>query len=250
MGGRRQIRKAHEEHRSSDAGRRRPVPRHRPRPRGRGDLVARPGGAQIAPGAEGRRRQARRLQRGDQERRRRSIPPPARDRPRTGRRLSGPPRARLSRRLHSVAGAVAQIAGQPLGRPRPIRRAAPDLRARSRDRGVQVARILDDRGHLHDRGRTELHRAPDPSRRQAARALRSRHRGKGARRRRRDPAARRALPSPRSRAGRSVATRSRRLRPRPCNRRLRASSACRPAVRCRSPSGSTKGSISAARRSG
>ncbi len=43
----------------------------------------------------------------------------------------------------SIAGAMAQTAGQPLRRPRPIRRAAPDLRARSRDRSVQTARILD-----------------------------------------------------------------------------------------------------------
>ena len=38
----------------------------------------------------------------------RRVPPPARDRPRAGRGLSRPPRARLSRRLHPVAGAVAQ----------------------------------------------------------------------------------------------------------------------------------------------
>ena len=64
---------------------------------------------------------------------------------RAGRRLSGPPRARLSGRLHPLAGAVAQAAGQPLGRPRAVGGAAPDLRARSRDRGLQAARILDGR---------------------------------------------------------------------------------------------------------
>ena len=128
------------------ARRRQPDPRHRPRPRGRGDLVARAGGAESAPRAQGCRRQAGRLQRGHQERRGRGVPPPARDRPRAGRRLSGAPRARLSGRLHLVAGAVAQTAGQPLGRPRAIGGAAPDLRARSRDRGVQIARILDGRG--------------------------------------------------------------------------------------------------------
>src|SRR6266851_5636008 len=46
---------------------------------------------------------------------------------------SRPPRAGLPRRLHLVAGAVAQIARQPLGRPRAIGRAAPRVRARRRD---------------------------------------------------------------------------------------------------------------------
>jgi len=35
---------------------------------------------------------------------------------------------------------------------RPVRRIAPGLRAGSRDRGVQVARVLDDRGRVPDRG--------------------------------------------------------------------------------------------------
>ncbi len=141
----------------------------------------------IAPRAEGCRRQARRVQRGDPQRRGRGVPPPARDRPRAGRCLSRAPRARLSGRLHPVAGAVAQIAGQPLGRPRAVGGAAPHLRARSRDRGVQAARILDRRGRVRDRARAELHRAADPSRRQAPRPLRPRQRGQGARRGRRDP---------------------------------------------------------------
>ena len=93
---------------------------------------------------------------------------------RAGRGLSGAPRARLSGRLHAVAGAVAQVAGQPLGRPRAVGRAAPDLRARSRDRGVQAARILDDRGRVPDRGRRPLHGAADASRRQEARPVRPR----------------------------------------------------------------------------
>ncbi len=83
-----------------------------------------------------------------QQRGARRVPPSARDRPRAGRRLSRAPRARLSRRLHAVAGAVAQAAGQPLGRPRAVGGAAPHLRARSRDRGLQGARILDRRGRV------------------------------------------------------------------------------------------------------
>ena len=53
------------------------------------------------------------------------------DRQAAGRRLSGPPRARLSRRLHALAGAVAQAAGRPLGRPRAVGGAAPRLRPRA-----------------------------------------------------------------------------------------------------------------------
>ena len=137
-----------------------------------------------------------------------SVRPSARDQPRTGRRLSGAPRARLSRRLHAVAGAVAQAAGQPLGRPRAVGGAAPDLRARSRDRGLQGAGILDDRGRVRDARSGDRFTA------------RLTHldgkkldkfdldeRGEGARRRRRDRCRARASRSPRSSASRSGATR-------------------------------------------
>ena len=67
---------------------------------------------------------------------------PARDRPGAGRRLSRPPRARLSRRLHPLAGAVAQAAGRALGRPRAVGGAAPRLRPRARDRDLRAAGIL------------------------------------------------------------------------------------------------------------
>jgi hypothetical protein len=66
----------------------------------------------------------------------------------------------------NVAGAVAQITGQPLGGSRAVGGAAPHLRARSRDRGVQGARILDGRGRIHDRGGRQVHRAAGPARRQ------------------------------------------------------------------------------------
>ena len=60
----------------------------------------------------------------------------ARPRPAADRGLPGAPRAGLPGGLHAVAGAVAQAARQPQRRARAVGRAAPDLRARSRDRGV------------------------------------------------------------------------------------------------------------------
>ena len=66
-------------------------------------------------------------------------------------RLFGAPRPRLSRRLHPVAGAVAQAAGRPLGGPRAVRRAAPRLRPRGRDRGLPHRRVLDHRRRDGDR---------------------------------------------------------------------------------------------------
>ena len=67
---------------------------------------------------------------------------PAPDRRRAGRRLSRPPRARLSRRLHALAGAVAQAAGRALGRPRAVGGAAAGLRPRAGDREIRRPRIL------------------------------------------------------------------------------------------------------------
>ena len=79
-----------------------------------------------------------------------------------GRRLSGAPRARLSRRLHAVAGAVAQAAGRPLGRPRAVGGAAPHLRPRARDRGLQGRRNTGriERDARHRQGRRRLRRPP------------------------------------------------------------------------------------------
>ena len=91
-------------------------------------------------GAARQARRARRLQRRDQAGRAGGDAPSARDRRAAGRRLSGAPRARLSRRLHALAGAVAQAAGRPLGRPRPVGRAAPRLRPRSGDRALPARR--------------------------------------------------------------------------------------------------------------
>ena len=78
-----------------------------------------------------RRRQTGHLQRHHQAIGARRRRPSARARPAADRRLHGAPRARLSGGLHPLAGAVAQAAGQPLGRPRAVGGAAPDLRAQS-----------------------------------------------------------------------------------------------------------------------
>ena len=86
-------------------GRRKADPRHRPRPRGRGHLLARAADPRPQEGARRHPRRARRVQRRDQGGRARRHAPPARDRRAAGQRLSRPPRARLSRRLHAVAGA-------------------------------------------------------------------------------------------------------------------------------------------------
>ena len=102
----------------------------------------------------------------------RRLRPSARPRPRADRRLSGAPRARLPGRLHPLAGAVAQAAGQPLGRPRAVGGAAPDLRARGRDRGLPRARVLDRRGRLRTATGETLDGAADPSRRPQAREVR------------------------------------------------------------------------------
>ena len=93
------------------------------------------------------------------------------------RRLHGAPRARLPGGLHPVARAVAQAAGQPLGRPRAVGGAAPDLRARGRDRGLQDPRILDGRRPVRHRQEADAQGPPHPSRRPQARQVRPRHPG-------------------------------------------------------------------------
>jgi len=58
-----------------------------------------------------------------------------------------------------------KLPGQQVGRPRAVGGAPPDLRARGRDRGLQAARILVDRGRLPHARRPGIHRPPHPSRR-------------------------------------------------------------------------------------
>ena len=164
-------------HRQGDHQGRQALSRHRPGPRGRGHLLACPRRAEAQEGAGRRRRQARHLQRHHQAvgagRRR----PSARARPGPDRRLHGAPRARLPGGLHPVARAVAQAAGQPLGRPRAVGGAAPDLRARSRDRGLQDPRILDGRRPVRHHQEADAEGPPHPSRRPQARQVRPRHPG-------------------------------------------------------------------------
>ena len=145
-------------------------PRDRPGSRGRGDLLARAGGAARPKAAQGQDGRARHLQRHHQGGGARRRCASARDRPGAGRRLSGAPRARLSRGLQPVAGAVAQAAGRPLGRPRAVGGAAARLRprdARSRSSGrantgrssrtLRTARRRDLRGAARRRRRQEDH---------------------------------------------------------------------------------------------
>ena len=154
---------AADRHRQGGEGRRRPDPRHRPGSRGRSDLLACAGGAEAEARAEGQAGQPRRLQRHHQAVRARRHGQSARHRCAAGRRLSGAPRARLSRRLHPVAGAVAQAAGRPLGRPRPVGGAAAGLRPRGRDRALRAPGILADRRHSRARRATRRSRRGSPA---------------------------------------------------------------------------------------
>ena len=67
------------------------------------------------------------------------------------RRLQGAARPRLPGGLHALAGALAQAPRLALGRPRAVRGAPADLRARGGDRGLQAARVLVDRGRSRTR---------------------------------------------------------------------------------------------------
>ena len=141
----------------------------------------------VLRGAEGKARaqgpedRARGVQRDHQAVGRRGDEAPARDRCRAGRCLSGAPRARLSRRLHALAGAVAQAAGRALGRARAVGRAAAGLRPRARDREVRRARILVAGRDARDPAQRHLRGAPGRRRRQEDPAPRHRHGRRGAR---------------------------------------------------------------------
>ena len=127
-------------------------PRHRPGPGGRGDRLA---GAGLAHRTERDRRQegrARNLPRGDRRGGAGGARQSARHRHGPGPGLAGPPGIGLPGGLRPVAGAVAQAAGLPLGGPGAVGGAAPDLRARGRDRGLRAAAILDRGGRGGGRG--------------------------------------------------------------------------------------------------
>ena len=78
LGGRRQVAEAALRHRHGDQGRRPADSRHRPRSRGRGDLLARAGGAEAPQGARRQAGRARRLQRHHPRRHPRRHEAPAR----------------------------------------------------------------------------------------------------------------------------------------------------------------------------
>ena len=120
--------------------RRQADPRHRPGSRRRSDLLARARGAEGKECAQGPEDRARRVQRHHQAGGDRGDEASARDRWRIGRCLPRPPRARLSRRLHALAGALAKIAGRALGRPGAIGRVAAGLRPRAGDREIRRQR--------------------------------------------------------------------------------------------------------------
>ncbi len=216
-----------------------PLSGDRPGSRGRGDLMASRGRAQRAWRDQQRRRQAGGLLRDHQVRGARGDAPSARSGRGPDRRLSGAPRARLSGRLHPLAGLVAKAPGLALGGPRAVGGAQADLRARRRDRGLPAARVLDHRRPVRNARGRKLQRRSGPPRRQEAAEVRPRERG-----RRQAGGGRDRAPQLHRRkhreASRCSVIRRRRSRPRPCSRRPRASSASAPSGRCAPPSACSK----------
>ena len=101
--------------------------------------------------------------------------PPARDRRSARRRLSRPPRARLSRRLQPLAGAVAQAAGRALGRAACSRsRCASSATANSRSRNSSRANIGRSSPIWRRTAERAVHGAPRRRRRQEDRPPRRR----------------------------------------------------------------------------
>ena len=215
-------------------------PRDRPRSRGRGDLLARARSAEGSGECSRTSRSSASSSTPSPSRRCARPWPSARHRPGAGRRLSGPPRARLSRRLQPVAGAVAQAAGGPFGRPGAIGRAAARLRPRTRDRGVHAAGILVARGASCDTPQ----RAPFTARLVGAdgqqdQPARRRH-GRGGGGLQGGARTGAVSRSRRSRRSPSSGIPFRRSAPRRCSRTRRASSGCRRRAPCRSRRSSTR----------
>ena len=187
LGGRRRLLEAPPRHRRGAQGRPQAHPRHRPRPRGRGDLLAPARSADRPQGRpQGHASRARRLQRHHQVRRHPGDGEAPRRRHGAGRRLPRPPRPRLPRRLPPVAGALAQAARRQVRRPRPVGGAAADRRPRDGDRGLPRPRVLDRQGPPRHPARRHLRCPPRRPRRQEARQVRPRQRGRRHPRRRRD----------------------------------------------------------------
>ena len=178
------------------------LPRHRPRPRGRGDRLARRRGGATCQPDKTRRVTFSEITAGRHPRRLRE---PARDRPQPRRRAADAAHPRSPGRLHAQPAAVAQGPRRAVGRPRPVGRRAPGRRARARDPRLHGARVLDDRGRPRDRHRRDVHsRAVRRSMARRSRRARTRaftsatRRPRAARRRaaRRSPAGRRAITTP------------------------------------------------------
>ncbi len=169
-----------------------------------------------------------------------------RHRPGAGRCLSRPPGARLSRRLHPVAGAVAQAAGRALGRAGAVGGAAARLRPRARNREIRHPRILVAGGDAGDAAGGDVRGPAGRRRRPEDPAPRHRLRRRG-RRVQAGAGDGRLHGRPMSRPSRRSAIPIRPSPPRPCSRRRAASSASRPPTPCGSRSGSTRASTSAAR---
>ena len=245
-------------------GRRRDLPRRRPRSRGRGDLLAPEGRA-----VEGHRRRVPPgpLQRDHEEGDPRGVRAPAEDRRAQGRRPAGAPHSRPVRRLQDQPAAVGQGAARPVGGTRPKRGAPDHRRARARDPGVRpqgvlvahrralggrsaaVLRQALRQGRQEDRGR--LTRRDDP---RLGRARLGRCRRQACRRgldvldsrgeaRRRDVRCRSRSPSFNRKKRRR--TRRRRSSRRSSSRTRRGSSASRSPRRCASRRASTKVASSA-----
>ena len=230
-------------------GRRERLPRGRPRPRGRSDLLAPAGGAQAGRGKDEVFSRVR-FNEITKKAVLAAMDDGRRDRRPARRRAAGAPHHRPARRLRGVGPALEEDLARPLGRTRPDGRAADHLRARERDRGLRSGRVLDgrrDRSRARRRRRFTARlstfdgeklkfdgtdpRLPD----EAAAAARAR------RRRRRDLDGRlgRDLRAPQEPG-------ARRSSPPSSSRPRRAASDSPCAARCRSRSGSTRAARSRA----
>ncbi len=178
-----QVRDIEKAAKGADAG----LPRHRPRPRGRGDRVARRGGG-ARPGRQDPPGDVQRDHRGCDPRRVRRA---ARHRPAPRRRPADAADRRPPRGLHAQPPDLAQGPRRAVGRPRPVGCRAHGRGAGARDPRLHRPRVLDPRGDpRHGRGRG-LHRGRRADRRQG--------RGHRRRRDRRGPRDRAARPEARRR---------------------------------------------------